>query len=406
VMAASAMNYLYDKGLIRTGLILAPYQVALSTWPYELSKWKHLERLPFSVLVGEDAISRSARLAKPFIVANFELIGWLAAHDPIRRDCVIIDEVTKFKSHRSKRLRVFVDAMRRNAKRAWGLTASPVTEDDLPALWGQWNAIDGGKRLGGWSDFSDRYLIVNKYDHTVRPRPGAFGDITDKLKDATRRIPDEVVEYQRPELVTQTLWCDLPPGPRHEHDAVLDTLISEIKRGVVHNRGVASHLCHQITGGACYAVDGTEVIDLHDEKLKLLEEVIGGHAPNTGILIAYWYRHELSRLRQFFNGMVEAREPGAIDLWNQKKIRTLAIHPASAGHGLDLQPGGNVLVFYSLPWSHGLTDQTIGRIWRQGQARACFVHFLAARDTVDEALMHAWERKIDTEQAILETFDA
>src|SRR4051812_38560682 len=138
VMAASAMNYLYKKGLIRSGLILAPYQVALSTWPYELRKWTHLAELPFAVLSGEDAISRSVRLAAPFIVANFELIDWLAAHDPLRRDCIIIDEVTKFKSHRSKRMRTFVAAMRANAKRAWGLTASPVTEDNLPALWGQW----------------------------------------------------------------------------------------------------------------------------------------------------------------------------------------------------------------------------------------------------------------------------
>src|SRR4051794_12154782 len=139
VMAASAMNYLYKKGLIRSGLILAPFQVALSTWPYELAKWAHLEELPFAILSGEDAITRSVRLSAPFIVANFELLGWLAANDKTRRDCVIIDEVTKFKGHQSKRLRTFVGAMRSNAKRAWGLTASPVTEDNLPALWGQWN---------------------------------------------------------------------------------------------------------------------------------------------------------------------------------------------------------------------------------------------------------------------------
>ena len=393
-------------------LVIAPLRVARDTWPAEIQKWDHLRGLTYSVVVGTEKERRAAlmRSASVFII-NRENVQWLVEDSgiPFTFDMIVIDELSSFKSWQAKRFKSLLK-VRPDVKRIVGLTGTP-SSNGLMDLWAEFRILDLGKRLGRFiTHYRDAFFLPDKRNQqqifTYKPRPGAEEEIYRRISDMTisMRATDHL---KMPERVENRVVVRMDDREREIYDRMKADLIVQIKGqeiDAVNAASLSGKLC-QMANGASYTEDHS-VVQIHDQKLDALEDLIEG-ANGKPLLVAYWFKHDLDRIQKRFPQAREIRTSKDITDWNAGDIPVALIHPASAGHGLNLQAGGNTLVWFGLTWSLELYQQTNARLWRQGQtAGTVIIHHIITEDTIDERIMDALERKDKTQSALIDAVKA
>ena len=386
-------------------LVIAPLRVARDTWPAEIQKWDHLKNLTYSVAVGTANERRAALRQKTFIhIINRENVQWLIEDSgiPWQYDMVVIDELSSFKSHQSKRFKSLMKA-RPGVRRMVGLTGTP-SSNGLMDLWSEFRVLDMGKRLGRFiTHYREQFFEPDRRNgmqvFSYRPRAGAEREIYRRIGDIT--ISMRSADYLKmPECVMNTVPVKLDSTEYEVYEEMESKMVTEldgVEIDAVNAAALTGKLC-QLANGAIYTPDGNTVF-FHERKLDALEDLIEG-ANGKPVLVAYWYKHDLARIQERFK-VRELKSSKDINDWNAGKIPVAVIHPASAGHGLNLQAGGSTLIWFGLTWSLELYQQTNARLWRQGQqAETVVIHHIITRGTVDEDVMQSLSEK-DRSQAAL-----
>lgn len=397
LVSLTVIDHLYAHHQVERILVIAPKRVAHHTWPEEIQKWG-FSGLTHTVITGHPAKRQCLLLDTSVVhIISRDLVHWLVDHfgDAWPYDMVVIDEASSFKSSKSRRFKSLKKVLP-HIDRMVQLTGTPAS-NGLEGLWAQVYLLDGGTRLGkNITRFRSQYYNQGFMNWDWTLKPGAEDKIHAKVADLCLRMSAE--DYLTlPDRVDTTVEVHLPTKVRDAYTEVEKEFVyvmeSSEEMPVLSAAAVVNKLL-QISNGAIYTEEGTEV--LHDEKLDALDSIIEECA-GAPVLVAYSYQSDLDRIRRRFRHTVDIREEGAIDAWNAGEIQLLAAHPASAGHGLNLQTGGNHIVWFGLPWSLELYQQFNARLHRQGQDKPVFVYHIQAVDTVDDQVRDALDRK-DTDQ--------
>lgn len=400
-------DLLFDSFEVHKVLVVAPLRVARDTWSAEIEKWEHLRELRYSVVVGSEQERISAlRTPADIYIINRENIQWLVEESglPFDFDMAVIDELSSFKNHLSKRFRAFMK-VRPKLKRIVGLTGTPAG-NGLMDLFAEFKLLDMGERLGRLIGlYRNTYFQPDKRNgmvvYSYKPLPDAEQRIYDKISNIT--ISMKATDHlTMPELVSTEYMVQLSENEKEKYDRLKKDLIfsTEDNEVTAANAASLSNKLSQMANGAVYS-DDESVIEIHDRKLDALEDIIES-MNGKPLLVAYWFKHDLERIRKRFD-VREIKSSEDISDWNSGKIPVALIHPASAGHGLNLQSGGSTLVWFGLTWSLELYQQTNARLWRQGQtADTVVIQHIIAKSTIDEQIMKALKTK-DTTQAALIT---
>lgn len=391
-------------------LVIAPLRVARDTWPAEIEKWEHLKGLTYSVAIGTEA-ERLAALKRPahLYLINRENVDWLItkSHLPFDYDMVVIDELSSFKSYAAKRFKSLLK-VRPRVKRMVGLTGTP-SGNGLMDLWAEFRVLDMGQRLGRYiTHYRNNFFVPDKRNQQMifsyKPKPGAeeaiyklISDITISMKSADFLKMPECIINEVPVALSEKEWSVYQAL---KEDMVVDLKTEEIDAV---NAAALSGKLLQMANGAVYNEE-KEVIHIHDRKLDVLEDLIEG-ANGKPVLVAYWYNHDLRRIKQRFS-VREIKTSQDIKDWNNGKIPVAVIHPASAGHGLNIQFGGSTIIWFGLTWSLELYQQTNARLWRQGQNDTVVIHHIIAKDTIDEDVMAALRKKEKIQSALIDSVKA
>ena len=402
-------DLMYDTFEVRRVLVVAPLRVARDTWPEEIRKWDHLKDLTCSVVVGNVAERRRAlqRDADIYIV-NRENLVWLYENSRLDFDMVVLDELSSFKNHTSQRFKA-MKAMRPGVKRIVGLTGTP-SGNGLMDLWAEFRLLDMGERLGRYiSQYRNLYFKPDKRNgmvvYSYKPLPGAEEAIYHQIADIT--VSMKANDYLKmPELVSVTKEVTLSEKEQKRYEELKKSLVLDLPDGEVTAANAASLTMKlsQIANGAIYT-DDKDVVKIHDRKLDALEDLVES-ANGRPVLVAYWFRHDRDRIQKRMQAR-ELKEPQDFADWNAGKIPVALIHPASAGHGLNLQQGGSILIWFGLTWSLELYQQTNARLWRQGQkSRTVIVQHIVTKGTIDERILKALEHKDGTQAALIEAVKA
>jgi len=399
-----------DSFEIRKVLVIAPLRVARDTWPAEIEKWDHLRGLTCSVAIGSEAQRKAAlkKRAQVYII-NRENVNWLINKSglPFDFDMVVIDELSSFKDNGSKRFKA-LRKVRPGVRRIVGLTGTP-SANGLMDLWAEIGILDMGQRLGRYiTHFRNNYFMPDKRNQQMvfsyKPRPGAEEAIYQLISDIT--ISMKNTDYLKlPELVMNEIPVWLSDKEQKVYDTMKRDLVLSLEGREIDalNAASLSNKLLQMANGAVYADDGS-VAKIHDRKLDALEDIIEA-ANGKPVLVAYWFKHDLERILKRFPAE-KLDSTASIRRWNDGKIPLAVIHPASAGHGLNLQAGGSTLVWFGLTWSLELYQQTNARLWRQGQKDTVVIHHIITKSTIDEDVMRALERKDKTQTALIEAVKA
>jgi len=388
-------------------LVIAPLRVARDTWPAEIQKWDHLRDLTYSVAVGT-AHERIVALQQNthIHIINRENVQWLIEDSGIewKYDMVVIDELSSFKSYQAKRFRSLMK-VRPLVKRIVGLTGTP-SSNGLMDLWAEFRLLDMGRRLGRFiTHYRDEFFLPDKRNgmqiFSYKPKPGAEEEIYRRIGDIT--ISMRSTDHLRmPECVMNEVPVILSKEERGKYDALKRDLVLKLNGVEIDAANAASlsgKLC-QLANGAIYD-EYKNTLLFHERKLDALEDLIEG-ANGKPVLVAYWFKHDLVRIQKRFK-VRELKSSQDIADWNAGQIAVAAIHPASAGHGLNLQTGGSTMVWFGLTWSLELYQQTNARLWRQGQqADTVIIHHIITRDSIDEQIMDALHRKDKTQTALID----
>ena len=393
-------------------LVLAPLRVAQSTWPEEARKWSHLSGLDVVPIAGTPAERLAAlRTDAAIHTINYEQIPWLVEQGKWKWSTVIADESTRLKSFRlrqgGKRAQALARVAHAHVKRWINLTGTPAP-NGLKDLWGQTWFLDRGVRLGStYTAFTDRWFYSDPSGYGIQPLPTARQQIEDRLRDVCLTI-DKGLDVDTP--IVNQLYVDLPRKARQAYVDMERTYFAELgAAGAIEaaNAAAKSGKLLQLANGAVYTDDDGSWTEVHDAKLQALDSIIE-EAAGAPVLVAYHFRSDLARLQRAFpEAQVLDKDPSTIRRWNAGKIPVLLAHPASAGHGLNLQDGGNVLVFFSLNWSLEEHDQIIERIGptRQKQAghdRPVYLHYILASGTLDDTVLDRLQSKRDIQTVLME----
>lgn len=423
VSTLTALDFLMnDLGEDGPALVLAPLRVARSTWPTEVAKWPHLRRLTISAVVGT-AEERVVALRRPAQVyaTNYDALPWLAEHlgDAWPFRIVVPDEAARLKNFRitqgGKRAGVLGKVAHTRVERWVNLTGTPAP-NGLIDLWGQAWFLDQGQRLGrSFSAFESRWFAwkrrgtKNQYAKDMVLQEGAQAQIEGRLKDLTITVrAGDFLDL--PPLIENVIEVDLPPTARRHYrelEREMFTRLAEGEEVEAFNAAGKTMKCLQAANGALYLEDGSTWKEIHDAKIEALQSVVE-EAAGASVLVAYHFKSDLARLQRAFpQGRTLDADPGTITAWNAGKIPLLFAHPASAGHGLNLQDGGNILVFFGLWWDLEQHEQIIERIGptRQAQSgynRPVYVHRIVARKTVDELVLARLQTKASVQSLLLE----
>ena len=400
-------DLLFDSFEIHKVLVVAPLRVARDTWSAEIEKWEHLKNLQYSVVVGP-AQERLKALCTPadIYIINRENIQWLVEESGLTFDfdMAVIDELSSFKNHQSKRFKAFMK-VRPKLKRIVGLTGTPAS-NGLMDLFAEFKLLDMGERLGRLiGQYRNAYFQPDKRNgmvvYSYKPLPDAEQRIYDKISDIT--ISMKATDHLKmPELISAEYMVQLSENEKEKYDRLKKDLIfsTEDNEVTAANAASLSNKLSQMANGAVYSDDG-ETVHIHDRKLDALEDIIES-MNGRPLLVAYWFKHDLERIKKRFE-IREIKSSEDISDWNSGKIPVALLHPASAGHGLNLQRGGSTRVWCGLTWSLELYQQTNARLWRQGQtADTVVIQHIIAKSTIDEQIMKALKTK-DTTQAALIT---
>ena len=399
-----------DCFLIRKVLVIAPLRVARDTWPAEIEKWDHIKGLKYSVAVGSEPERKAALLQKAQVhLINRENIEWLVTKSglPFDYDMVVVDELSSFKSHQAKRFKSLLK-VRPGVKRIVGLTGTP-SSNGLMDLWAEFKLLDRGQRLGRFiGNYRSTFFVPDKRNAQVvfsyKPKPGAEEAIYQLVSDIT--ISMKSSDYLKlPEMVMNEVSVRMSALEALHYQTMKDEMVLSLKGKEIDaaNAAALSGKLLQMANGAVYD-ENHGVARLHDRKLDALEDLIEA-ANGKPVLIAYWFKHDLARiLERFPADRLDSAQ--SIRRWNAGEIPIAVIHPASAGHGLNLQTGGSTLIWFSLTWSLELYQQTNARLWRQGQKDTVVIHHIIARGTIDEQVMKALRLKDKTQSALIDAVKA
>ena len=411
ITLTALQDLLFDRFEAHKVLIIAPLRVARNTWPAELQKWDHLQDLTVSVVVG-NAEERKAALAKQadLYVINREMVLWLVEQSGYKFDfdTVVIDELSSFKNHQSKRFKALMK-VRPKVKRIIALTGTP-SSNGLMDLWAEFRLLDMGERLGRYiTQYRTKYFMPDKRNAQIifsyKPLPGAEEQIYDKISDIT--ISMKAADFlPMPQRIESEYPVHLSEEEREKYDALKQEMVLQLpdEEITAANAASLSGKLSQLANGAIYTEE-KDVITVHDRKLDALEDIIEA-AAGKPILVAYWFQHDLQRITERLEMLkvsyARISSPGSIELWNRGEFAVGLLHPASAGHGLNLQEGGSNLVWFGLTWSLELYQQTNARLWRQGQtASTVVIQHIVAKDTVDERILKALNEKNNTQEALI-----
>lgn len=404
-------DLLFDSFEVHKVLVVAPLRVARDTWSAEIEKWEHLKNQRYSVVVGtEQERLKALRTPADIYIINRENVQWLVEESGLifDFDMAVIDELSSFKNYQSKRFRAFMK-VRPKLKRIVGLTGTPAG-NGLMDLFAEFKLLDMGERLGRLiGQYRNAYFQPDKRNgmviYSYKPLPNAEQQIYDKISDIT--ISMKAADHLKmPELVSTEYVVQLSDKEREKYERLKkDLVLSEDNEEVTAaNAASLSNKLSQMANGAVYS-DDESVIEIHDRKLDALEDIIESMNGKT-LLVAYWFKHDLERIRKRFE-IREIKSSEDISEWNSGKIPVALIHPASAGHGLNLQSGGSTLVWFGLTWSLELYQQTNARLRRQGQtADTVVIQHIIAKGTIDEQIMKALKAKDTTQAALIAAMKA
>ena len=411
IALTAADRILYDRFEASKVLVIAPLRVAEDTWSRESAKWDHLKHLRVSKVLG-DAKKRLAALNADadLYCINRENVPWLVKHYgrhwPF--DLVIIDELSNFRNPSAKRFRA-LRKVRPLIKHLWGLTGTPRPRSLLD-LWAQVYLLDRGERLGEtYGGYKDRYFSPGRRNGYVifdwDPRPGAEEEITEKISDICISF-ETAGNLQMPELVTTTRPVVLSPESRSKYEALEREAVLPLKDCVIDASSAAAvnGKLMQIAGGAVY--DESHVPhDIHSEKLDALEDIIA-EADGEPVLVAYRFQHERDRILARFPQAVQLKDSDTIAAWNRGEIPILLAHPAGAGHGLNIQDGGHIVVWFGPTYDLEQDEQFNDRLYRQGQRFTTSIIYLVAEGTVEEEAMQSLKVKADGQASMMEALKA
>lgn len=390
-------------------LVIAPKRVAEDTWPKELAKWEHLTGLTSSLVLGSAAERKAALQKKAFLyIINRENVAWLVKNHYWDFDMVVIDELSSFKSNKAERFKA-MKKVRPMVTRIVGLTGTPAP-NTLLDLWPQMYLMDMGQRLGRFiGGFRDRFFLPDKRNREIiysyKPREGAEDAIYALISDIC--ISMKAADYlDMPERIDNRIEVSMSPKERKLYDDFQKDMVLSIGDEELDaaNAAALSNKLLQMANGAVYGEDKT-VIPIHDRKLDALEDLVEA-ANGKSLLVAYWYKHDLQRIKARFKNVRCIDTAKDIDDWNAGQIPLALIHPASAGHGLNLQDGGCTIVWFGLTWSLELYQQLNARLWRQGQKHTVVIHHIITKGTHDEDVMRALENKDTRQSALIEAVRA
>lgn len=413
----SALNdLLFDYFDVHRILIVAPLRVARNTWSDEIAKWDHLKDLQFSIVVGTEVERIAALKAKADIyIINRENVQWLIekSEQPFNFDMLVIDELSSFKNHQAKRFKALMK-VRPKVKRVVGLTGTP-SSNGLMDLFAEFKILDMGARLGRFiGQYRNTYFKPDKVNgpivYSYKLLPGAEDAIYQQISDIT--ISMKATDHLKmPELINTKYMVHLSDKEKKKYEDMKKELVLALPEGKITaaNAASLSNKLSQMANGAVYS-DDEGIIPIHERKLDALEDIIEA-ANGKPILIAYWFKHDFMRIEERLKSKgIEYKKldsDASIKKWNNKELPVALIHPASAGHGLNLQSGGSTLVWFGLTWSLELYQQTVARLYRQGQSSGIvtIIHILA-ESTVDEKMMMALAEKDSTQAALINAVKA
>ena len=390
-------------------LVIAPKRVAEDTWPKELAKWEHLSGLTSSLVLGSAAERKAALQRKAFLyIINRENVAWLVKNHYWDFDMVVIDELSSFKSNKAERFKA-MKKVRPMVTRIVGLTGTPAP-NTLLDLWPQMYLMDMGQRLGRFiGGFRDRFFLPDKRNREIiysyKPREGAEDAIYALISDIC--ISMKAADYlDMPERIDNRIEVSMSPKERKLYDDFQKDMVLSIDDEELDaaNAASLSNKLLQMANGAVYGED-KKALPIHDRKLDALEDLVEA-ANGKPLLVAYWYKHDLQRIKARFKNARCIDTAKDIDDWNAGQIPLALIHPASAGHGLNLQDGGCTIIWFGLTWSLELYQQLNARLWRQGQKHTVVIHHIITKGTHDEDVMRALENKDTRQSALIEAVRA
>ena len=400
---------MFDMFEVRKVLIIGPLRVARDTWPSEIEKWEHLRHLRYSVAVGsaEERVTALQADADIYII-NRENVDWLVSNRIFDFDMIVIDELSSFKNHQSKRFKALMK-VRPKVKRIVGLTGTPAS-NGLMDLFAEFRLLDMGERLGRFiGQYRNEYFKPDKQNgyivYSYKPLPDAEERIYEKISDIT--VSMKAVDHLKmPKLISNEYSVKMSESEKEKYKELKEELILEVQDTEITaaNAAALSNKLCQMSNGAIYDDDG-EIIPIHNRKLDALDDIIES-ANGKPVLVAYWFKHDRTRIAERLHklGIVyqEIKSAESIKKWNSGKLQAALIHPASAGHGLNLQSGGNFLVWFGLTWSLELYQQTNARLWRQGQqSETVVIQHIVTKGTVDEKILKALKEKDETQTALM-----
>ena len=407
ITLTALQSLMLDSFEVKRCLIVAPLRVARDTWPAEIEKWDHLKGLTFEVAVGDEktriaAIKNAMRNNTRIVIINRENVPWLIANTPWIYDMVVLDELSSFKSSKALRFKA-LRKIRPRIERIVGLTGTPAPNGYMD-LWAQFRILDQGERLGKFiTHYREKYFTLDPFkkfaDYEIKP--DSAKRINDKISDIT--VSMQAVEHLKmPELLKQQEIITMSESEYGRYQELKRKKVLQLGDEKVTAKNAAS-LCgklSQLANGAIYDEDG-KTLEVHERKLDALEDLIE-EANGKPTLVAYWFKHDYERIKKRIPGVREIKTSEDIKDWNDKKIKVGLIHPASAGHGLNLQQGGSYMIWFGLTWSLELYEQTNARLWRQGQkSQTVVIKHIIAKGTVDEMIYEALINKHVTQSALM-----
>ena len=416
ITLTALFDLLFDSFEIHKVLVVAPLRVGLISWPDELKKWEHLHFLKSSIVIGTEMERLRALKAKADIyIINRENLEWLVTKSGYKFDfdTMVIDELSSFKNGRSKRHKALM-TVRPYVKRIIGLTGTPAG-NGLMDLWAEFKCLDYGSRLGRFiTRYREEYFLPDKRNGMVvfsyKPQAGAEARIYSKISDIT--ISMKAIDHLKmPDLIEVERAVELDEHEISLYKELVEEMVLELKDKEITsaNAAVLTGKLLQIANGAIYS-DSGEIVEIHDRKLDELEDIIEA-ANGKPLLVAYWFKHDLDRIKKRLDklGVIYKTldKPENIRQWNDKELQVGLIHPASAGHGLNLQSGGNTIVWFGLTWSLELYQQTVARLYRQGQkSGSVVVMHIIAKGTMDELVLRALKDKDMTQTRLIDAVKA
>ena len=398
-----------DKFEVGRILVVAPLRVTM-VWPSEIKKWEHLKGLSYSVAVGTEKERIDALMTRSTMyIINRENVDWLVNKSgiPFDFDMVVIDELSSFKSYGAKRFKSLLK-VRPSVNRIVGLTGTP-SSNGLMDLWAEFRILDLGQRLGRYiTHYRNTYFTPDKRNAQVifsyKPLPGAEDKIYKQISDIT--ISMKSIDYLKmPECIVNEVSVSLNEKEWNIYSKFKDDMVTKLGDEEIDavNAAVLSGKLLQMANGAVYDSENKTHI-IHDKKLDTLEDLIEG-ANGKPVLVAYWFKHDLERIKNRFS-VRQIKASKDIEDWNDGNIPIAVIHPASAGHGLNLQSGGSTLIWFGLTWSLELYQQTNARLYRQGQNETVIIHHIITKGTIDEDVMTALTRKEETQASLIDAVKA